>query len=83
MVAGVTLPHERGFTDLATVLSQVDAHIAMRDAADRARVEREAEAWRTAEARSRRWYMRITNALLPQGSKFRRALAAAFRELRR
>ena len=54
MVAGVTLPHERGFTDLATVLSQVDAHIAMRDAADRARVEREAEAWRTAEARSRR-----------------------------
>lgn len=83
MVAGVTLPHERGFTDLATVLSRVDAHIAMRDAADRARVEREAEAWRTAEARSRRWYMRITNALLPQGSKFRRALAAAFRELRR
>lgn len=83
MVAGVTLPHERGFTDLATVLSQVDAHIAMRDAADRARVEREAEARRTAEARSRRWYMRITNALLPQGSKFRRALAAAFRELRR
>lgn len=83
VVAGVTLPHERGFTDLATVLSQVDAHIAMRDAADRARVEREAEAWRTAEARSRRWYMRITNALLPQGSKFRRALAAAFRELRR
>ena len=83
MVAGVTLPHERGFTDLATVLSQVDAHIAMRDAADRARVEREAEAWRTAEARSRRWYMRIANALLPQGSKFRRALAAAFRELRR
>lgn len=83
MVAGVTLPQERGFTDLATVLSQVDAHFAIRDTADRARVEREAEVERTAEARSRRWYVRIINVLLPQGSKFRRVLAAAFRELRR
>lgn len=83
MVAGVTLPHDQEFIDLAKMLSQVDAHIAVRDAADRARVEREAERERIAEVRSRRWYMRIINALLPFGSKRRRALAAAYRELRR
>lgn len=83
MVAGVTLPHDQEFIDLAKMLSQVDAHIAVRDAADRARVEREAERERIAEVSSRRWYMRIINALLPFGSKRRRALAAAYRELRR
>lgn len=83
IVARVTLPHEQGFTDLETALLQVDTHIAMRDTADRARVEREAELVRVAEARSRRWYMPIINAFLPQGSKCRRALAAAYRELRR
>lgn len=83
MVAETSLPQEQEFFDLAAVLSQIDAHIAKRDAADRACAAREAELARLEEARSQRWCMRFANALLPHGSKRRRVLAAACRELRR
>lgn len=83
LAAEAVLPHEQEFSDLTAALAQVDARIAMQDAAARARVEREAELARAAEVRARRWYMRVANVLLPHGSTRRRVLAAAYRELRR
>ena len=83
LAAEAALPHEQEFADLAAALTQVDARMAMRDAAARIDAEREAELARAAETRARRWYMRIANAFLPHGSRRRRVLAAAYRELRR
>lgn len=83
LVTGAALPNEQKFTELVEALEQVDVRIAIRNAADQDRVDREAELARAAEERERRWYMRIANAILPHGSKRRRAFAAACRELRR
>lgn len=83
LAAEAALPHEQEFADLAAAFTQVDARMAMRDAAARIDAEREAELVRAAETRARRWYMRIANAFLPHGSRRRRVLAAAYRELRR
>lgn len=83
LAAEAALPHEQEFADLAAALTQVDARMAMRDAAARIDAEREAKLARAAETRARRWYMRIANAFLPHGSRRRRVLAAAYRELRR
>lgn len=80
---GIALPEECDTPGLAAMFAQLDARTAARAVARRASEEREAELARAAEVRARRWYMRIINLLLPYGSKSRRALAAACRELRR